>query len=249
MGREFQVKRLAGYLVLLAAAGLWPLNRLDAQETPSASEPVLIIPESGMGYPLPWTRGEPPLPPNDFYTKGIWNFQFMTGPYFSPVASIGPDQPSYNFMIQGFRLGRTTSIGFDSGLLRGSLEPVMELALGESLSDLGNFFVGPSWMLRYNFVQPDRRLVPYYQIGGGFQYNDAYEDQTQNSLGQSIQFILQTQIGARWYISERSTIDLEGGYIHVSNANMSNRNGGINAFGATLGLSYFFGGPHRPARY
>ena len=235
--------KAARHLVLLASAWLGTALAIHAQE-PVVPPPPLVE-DSVYASPLFTTDAEG----YDALPLGIWNFQFMTGAYFSPVAEIGPEQPTYNFVVQSFRLGRTTQIGFANGILRGSLEPVMELNLGESTSDLGNFFIGPSWMLRYNFVQPDRRLVPYYQLGAGFQYNDAYKDQSQQSLGQSVQFLLQAQVGARWFMSERATLGVEGGYMHISNADMADRNGGINAFGFTVGFSYFFGQPYRPSRY
>lgn len=233
------MRRVARQLVLLAIACLWASAAVGQE--PAA--PPVIVQESVFGYPPAPASGYDALP------LGIWNFQFTTGAYFSPVAEIGPEQPSYNFIVQTFRLGRTTQIGFAEGLLRGSLEPVMELMIGESTTDFGNFFIGPSWMLRYNFVQTGSRVIPYYQAGAGFQYNDAYKDQTQTSLGQSINFVLQTQVGARWFLSERSSLSVEGGYMHISNADMSDRNGGINAFGFTLGFSHFFGRPYRPDRY
>jgi hypothetical protein len=95
--------------------------------------------------------------------------------------------------------------------------------------------------LRYNFVQPDCRLIPYLQGGGGFIYNDAYRDKTQRALGQAGEFYLQANAGLHYMVGPRCSIDAEGGYIHISNAGTNARNGGINALGGSLGVTYFFG--------
>jgi hypothetical protein len=190
-----------------------------------------------------------PVRPMDYYPKGLWNLQVLSGVYFSPVAGIGPDQPDYHFGIHSIRFGRLTNLGFQNGPLRGSWEPIIALDFAAVLAGPGNFFVGPTMKMRYNFVQPDRRLVPYFQLGAGVQYNDGYRVRNQNSLGQELEFLLEAQIGARYFFRENLSLDLEGGFIHLSNSNMASRNAGINSFGATFGFSYYFGGPRNSPRW
>jgi hypothetical protein len=35
--------------------------------------------------------------------------------------------------------------------------------------------------------------------------------------------------------------NLEGGWLHISDANQADRNGGVNALGGSLGITYYFG--------
>ncbi len=36
------------------------------------------------------------------------------------------------------------------------------------------------------------------------------------------------------------SLDIEGGLQHISNAGLANRNLGVNAFGGSIGLTYYF---------
>ena len=42
-------------------------------------------------------------------------------------------------------------------------------------------------------------------------------------------------------ITDNLSLDVEGGFQHISNAGLSTHNGGINCLGAAIGLTYFFG--------
>jgi hypothetical protein len=97
----------------------------------------------------------------------------------------------------------------------------------------GSIVIGPTALLRYNFVQPDWRLVPYLPAGGGFPYNDSYRDKTQRASGQGEEFYLQTTAGLHFLLTVHCALDVEGGYIHISNAGTNPRNGGINALGGS----------------
>jgi Lipid A 3-O-deacylase (PagL) len=48
-------------------------------------------------------------------------------------------------------------------------------------------------------------------------------------------------VGVRWFVTERLAFNFECGYIHISDANTALPNYGVNAFGASLGLSCVFG--------
>jgi hypothetical protein len=121
------------------------------------------------------------------------------------------------------------------------VEAVLELTTAPIFFGPGAIVIGPTALLRYNFVQPDCCLVPYLQGGGGFVYNDAYRAKPQRALGQAGEFYLQATGGLHFLLSPHWSFDIEGGYLHISNADTNARNGGINALGGSLGLTYFFG--------
>jgi hypothetical protein len=56
-----------------------------------------------------------------------------------------------------------------------------------------------------------------------------------------MEFVLQAQVGLRWFVSDRLSLNCEAGYIHISDADTSLPNYGVNAFGASFGVSYCFG--------
>ena len=154
-------------------------------------------------------------------------------------------QPRFNFAPIDTRLGcMLYSPCPDDCLLRGNVEAILEITAAPVIYSFGSIVVGPTVLLRYNFVQPDCRVVPYLQGGAGFSYNDGYRDKEQRALGQAGEFYLQATGGLHFLLNPHWSLDLEGGFIHISNAGTNERNAGINALGGSLGLTYFFGKRH-----
>ena len=181
----------------------------------------------------------------EIFAKHQRSLQVLGGAYFSPVG-LGPKtQPRFNFSPIDVRLGCMLYAPCpEDCCVRGNIEALLEFTTAPVFFGFGDIIVGPTVLLRYNFVQPDWRLVPYLQAGGGFVYNDAYRDKTQRALGQAGEFYLQATGGLHLLLSPRCSVDLEGGYIHISNAGTNERNGGINALGGSLGLTFFLGCRH-----
>ena len=64
---------------------------------------------------------------------------------------------------------------------------------------------------------------------------------TQSAVGQAIEFTPQAGIGLHYFIGRIWSIDAEAMFHHISNAGISySRNGGTNAIGGFLGVTYFF---------
>lgn len=187
-----------------------------------------------------------PMPPglvlHEFFPTDTLDFQILGGYYVAPVG-VGAESPTYNFAPGAFRIGIITDFGFTQGILRGNFEPMVEIMGAPVFGGVGTFFVGPGFFLRYNFVQPASRLVPYIQAGAGITYNNGFHDGDQTNLGQELEFLLQAQVGLRNFVTDRISFDIEGGLIHISNAGTARRNGGINALGLSIGFSVALGGP------
>jgi len=127
-------------------------------------------------------------------------------------------------------------------ILRGNFEAILGLSYSEIYIGPGSYVVGLAALLRYNFVQTGSRLIPFVQGGSGIAYTDAYKDNSQDAIGQALEFTPQASLGFRYLIQENWSLDAEGMYHHISNGGMAQRNAGINAFGGFLGLTYFFDG-------
>ena len=116
----------------------------------------------------------------------------------------------------------------------------MELTNSIIFEGSGNYLRGFSLLGRYNLLLSNPKWVPYIQIGAGMILNDAYRDMSQAEIGQSVEFTPKGSIGLRYFISRQWTLDGEAMYHHISNAGLSDgRNGGINAVGGFLGVTYF----------
>ena len=58
-------------------------------------------------------------------------------------------------------------------------------------------------------------------------------------------FALKAAAGFHYTLNERLALNVEGGYIHISNADLASRNYGINALGGSIGITYYFPRPLR----
>ena len=116
------------------------------------------------------------------FAKHHGSLQVVGGAYFCP-AGVGPRAtPRFDFAPIDVRLGcMLFSPWLDGCCLRGNVEAVLELTTAPVFFGPGAIVVGPTALLRYNFVQPACCLVPYLQGGGGFIYDDGYRDKTQRT--------------------------------------------------------------------
>jgi hypothetical protein len=174
-----------------------------------------------------------------FVRDGL-SIEGRVGPYWSPVG-IGPDDPSFDFVRMAARLGwMLNDASAWSGPLRGSFQMIFEVEGGPVFDGFGDWLVGPAVWIRYNFVQPGWRVVPYLQGGLGLIFSDAYQDKSQDAIGTNPELTVQAAVGARFLLDEHWSLDLEGGYEHISNADIAKRNDGVNALGASAGFTCFF---------
>src|SRR5262249_53580942 len=99
----------------------------------------------------------------------------------------------------------------------------------------------PAFFLRPHFLPPHPGVVPYGQLGAGFLLNDAHQDETQSAIGSFFEFYLHAEIGLKYFVCKNLSLDIEGGFQHISNARLADRNLGVNAMGAQVGFTYYFG--------
>lgn len=171
------------------------------------------------------------------FDQGRLEYQSSSGAYFSIG---GSDRPTLNYSVTNLRLGVMLNTPEGEGFFRGNFELLVQGFYASVFDGPGDYFAGASVLLRYNFVQPGARLVPYFQIGVGAAYNDIYKDMEQRLIGQAWEINLEAALGLRFFLNDRWHLNLEGGYRHLSNADMADRNTGLDSLGATAGLGYHF---------
>lgn len=182
-----------------------------------------------------------PTPLSSRYTEDRLSLQVMTGPLFSS-SLVGPDIPDFDYWQTNVRLGwMLSSPEGDGSALDGSWEFLAELTGSLVFDGFGDYITGIAGIIRYNITGLDDRFVPYVQAGGGVVYTDAHHDRTQEAIGQGFNFASRAGVGFRYLLSESWSLDAEGVYEHISNADMDDRNDGVNAFGGFVGITYFWG--------
>lgn len=172
--------------------------------------------------------------------------EYMAGAMFSPCG-IGPTAPVFNYQQNNIRLGwmldSPDSWGPCADLdspLRGNFEAIFEVTGSYIWHSFGTYMAGVTGLVRYNFVQPGWFVVPYVQGGTGLIYTNARNWSGQDAIGGNWEFTPQFSGGLKFLLSDNFSFNLEGAFQHISNANTSARNEGVNAYGAFAGFTYYF---------
>ncbi|VBB43255.1 hypothetical protein TRIP_B250350 [uncultured Desulfatiglans sp.] len=182
------------------------------------------------------------------FRKGQVALQLASGLLFSPTI-LAKRSSVMDYWQTNLRLSKMlTDPGPGRSLIRGNWELIGELTYSYIYKGAGNVMGGVTGLIRYNFVQPGARCFPYLQAGVGVVLNDAYRDGNQIDLGQAVEFTPQGSAGLRFMLSPHWALNAEVMFHHVSNAGLSMRNRGLNAFGGLVGMTYFFGGTEEPVR-
>jgi lipid A 3-O-deacylase len=231
MNRLFSLTRLPSLLremtagavaaaVCCAALGVFP-GRAEAGE---AASKEMAKPAMECDYP---------------YDKGTMEVDGLGGA-FASVTGTPVGHPAFDYELQALRFGYMLTNVKYSGFLRGNYEFLFEVFGGPVYQGPGKYLAGGAFQLRYNFVQPQAKLVPYAQIGIGALYSDAHTDSKQIELGSPGEFTEQFSLGLDYLLSNHWAFSLEGGFRHISDAGITQRNTGVNSLGGLAGLSYFF---------
>ncbi len=184
-----------------------------------------------------------PVTTRGAFDRGTWEVEGGAGA-FSSFSTTKATRPTINYELQDLRVGWM----YDSprhgdwlnGILRGNSEIMLEIIEGNTTHGKGGYLAGGSLLWRYNFIQPDARWVPYFQLGAGALGNNIYRERGQKEIGEGFEFMLQGEIGLRYMISDAWSVSAEGGYRHISNAGLASNNEGLNSLGGVLQVSYRF---------
>ena len=173
------------------------------------------------------------------FAKGRMELQIGVGGYhsFGDASDARPEVVDLGGVV---RLGWMLTDVHGDGCFRGNWEFLTEFSGGGIVEGPGDVLLNLTLLLRYNFVKPDSKCVPYFQLGGGGTYSDAHEDPVQRVLGSEFLFNLQAGFGIRYMCSDRCAVFIEANYRHISNADTSDRNYGLNSIGGWIGVSTFF---------
>jgi opacity protein-like surface antigen len=206
--------------IFSAALGLLTSGALAGQEATSA----VVEPQPGP------------------FDRGTWEVELGSG-YFQSYYT-NAKRPTVNDQIDTLRLGwmydNPRHDNWLGGLLRGNSELMMAIYGAAVTEGAGTYFAGGALLWTYNFLQPDSRWAPYFQLGAGALGNDIYHEHPQREIGENFEFLLQGDAGLKYLINDQWSIGAEGGYQHISNADLASRNEGLNSLGGMLVVSYRF---------
>ena len=173
------------------------------------------------------------------FDKGKREFQLSSGALTS-LFNFGEHRPKITDFDVSMRLGWMLYTPEGSGFFRGNFEFLIEAEGALDVQGPKTGMVGGNLILRYNFVQPDSKWVPYFQIQGGGVYTNIDHDSQQDLIGRDEEFFLGTGVGIRYFLNQRTALTLEADFRHNSDADTADRNIGLNSVGGMLGFSVFF---------
>lgn len=192
------------------------------------------------------SKNKPPSP-EDVFTRGRLSLQLVSG-VINSMTKLPEGSPVLGYAQTNVRVGwMTQSPSQEKSFWRGNWEVIGEVSNSFIYKGPGTYIGGVTALLRYNFVQPGWRFIPFVQGGVGIVYNDIYEDETQKAVGQAIEFTPQCSLGLRYLINKNWSVDGEAIFHHISNAGMANRNRSLNSLGGFVGVTYYLDSFWKPS--
>lgn len=166
-----------------------------------------------------------------------FEIQSASGAFFSTG---GNNRPTLNYWSANYRLGLMLNSPNPEHNWSGNWEALLQLFGGTVFDGAGNALGGAAVLMRYNLLPAHSKWVPYLQAGVGVVYSDIYKDHSQRLIGQAWEIDLEAALGLRYMLNDRWSLSVEGGFRHISNADMNERNVGLNSLGALLGIGFHF---------
>jgi lipid A 3-O-deacylase len=172
---------------------------------------------------------------DDYFTPGFHEGSVGVGALFSNVIRTS-NRPNIDYVFGAASVGYMVTGIHGPSVLRGNLELAPELFGSYVFHGPGNYVAGGTLWIRYNFVQPGWRLVPYFEGGGGGTALDIPD----NFDGKIYNWNLDAAIGAHYFLRPNLSLNAEYRLRHISNADMWSHNVGVNTSGPLVGVSLFF---------
>jgi lipid A 3-O-deacylase len=121
--------------------------------------------------------------------------------------------------------------GYNQFYVSGMAEPIFK--------GIENHYFGFNLGMRYNFVQPGSRFVPYFSGGVGAGGIDSHPE-VPGGQGQDFTFNILTAAGISYIVNDDWKIDVGVLYQHLSNGGQTDPNPSLNLFGPQVGVTCSF---------
>lgn len=102
-----------------------------------------------------------------------------------------------------------------------------------------NHYFGFNLGMRYNFVRPGSRFVPYFSGGVGAGWIDSHAE-IPGGQGQDFTFNILSAAGISYSVNDHWKINVGALYQHLSNGGQTDPNPSLNLFGPQVGVNYSF---------
>lgn len=172
----------------------------------------------------------------DIVTRGAIELGGAVG-YAQGTTAIGAG-PSANrsavFIMP--RVGMVLTDPLGKNWWQGNVELLVEPVFARFVKPFAAEAAGGSLVVKYNFLSFGR-WMPFWDAGAGIIWTNLAPRIPEQST--QFEFGLQTGPGLHYFVTERLTWTMGLRYHHISNANLGERNTGLNGVLPYVGLSYF----------
>jgi len=180
------------------------------------------------------------------YGTGVlfYNTPLLLDPVIGDKFQRRPDAPDYTLIPQNFSLRWQLYNIKGRSFWRGNTEVSVTGNYTVYTQGPESYYGGVIFGLRYNFVQPNWRLVPYFDVSGGFGMTDAQHTnegrENKPEIGQAGNFQINFGFGPgiRYNPTPYFGVSVGCAYMHISNAYLRDPNHGINVFGPNASINF-----------
>lgn len=135
------------------------------------------------------------------------------------------------------KIGMVVTEELRAGLLSGNIELAVEPLFARYTKPFPAEAAGGAWVLKYNLLSFGH-WVPFWEAGAGMLWTNLAPRIPEQST--PFNFVLETGPGVHYFLTRSTTVTGGVRYHHISNADIGQRNTGLNAVLPYLGLSWFF---------
>ena len=164
-----------------------------------------------------------------------FEFAVESGYLFGAINPPANYQIGAEFLTARIRLGVVRSDswlrGYNQFYISGIAEPIFR--------GIENHYFGFNLGMRYNFVRPGSRLVPYFSGGVGAGWIDSHPE-VPGGQGQDFTFNILSAVGVSYIVNDNWKINVGALYQHLSNGGQTDPNPSLNLFGPQVGVTCSF---------
>jgi len=136
--------------------------------------------------------------------------------------------PSFSIPLTRSEVGTS----FFRGIVQYQLEPTIgAITVPHGRLEAGASLIG----FKYNFTGLESRWSPYSNFGFGVMY----EPIGPAVQGTNFNFVINTGVGVQYFIDDKTAVNFQYRYRHISNANIKEPNSSINSSFLLVGMSFF----------
>jgi hypothetical protein len=184
-----------------------------------------------------WGESNAPVPDaRELVKRGTMEVGIDAG-YWQAITVIGPAQSANRSAVMVLpRIGMVLTDEIKANILTGNVELLVEPLYAHFTQPFAAEAAGGSLVVKYNLLSFGR-WMPFWDAGAGMLWTNLAPRIPEQST--PFNFVLETGPGAQYFLTRQTTLTFGVRFHHISNADLGQRNTGLNAVLPYAGVSWF----------